>query len=98
MNIVCLDMEEDRDAGEEGAPETIAVLVRDRYQRDAVVTGLAQQGIEVRPVDREAVGRGGGRAGGQRGGCQGQPSGGCYAARRRGKHYCSCAIFGYTKL
>ena len=34
------------------------MLVRDRYQRDAVVTGLAQQGIEVRPVDREAVGRG----------------------------------------
>jgi len=30
--------------------ETIAVLVRDRYQRDAVVTGLAQQGIEGRPV------------------------------------------------
>lgn len=51
-------LKEDRDAGEEGAPETIAVLVRDRYQRDAVVTGLAQQGIEVRPVDREAVGRG----------------------------------------
>ena len=51
-------LEEDRDAGEEGDPETIAVLVRDRYQRDAVVTGLAQQGIEVRPVDREAVGRG----------------------------------------
>ena len=51
-------LKEDRDASEEGAPETIAVLVRDRYQRDAVVTGLAQQGIEVRPVDREAVGRG----------------------------------------
>ena len=51
-------LKEDRDAGEEGSPETIAVLVRDRYQRDAVVTGLAQQGIEVRPVDREAVGRG----------------------------------------
>lgn len=51
-------LKEDRDAGEQSAPETIAVLVRDRYQRDAVVTGLAQQGIEVRPVDREAVGRG----------------------------------------
>ena len=51
-------LKEDRDASEKGAPETIAVLVRDRYQRDAVVTGLAQQGIEVRPVDREAVGRG----------------------------------------
>ena len=56
--LLDLWLEEDRDAGEEGAPETIAVLVRDRYQRDAVVTGLAQQGIEVRPVDREAVGRG----------------------------------------
>lgn len=39
-------------------PETIAVLVRDRYQRDAVATGLAERGIEVRAVDREAVGRG----------------------------------------
>ena len=56
--LIDLWLEEDRDAGEESAPETIAVLVRDRYQRDAVVTGLAQQGIEVRPVDREAVGRG----------------------------------------
>ena len=56
--LLDLWLEEDRDASEEGAPETIAVLVRDRYQRDAVVTGLAQQGIEVRPVDREAVGRG----------------------------------------
>ena len=54
--------------------------------------------LRGRGNDREAVGRGGGRAGGQRGGCQGQPSGGCYAARRRGKHYCSCTIFGYTKL
>lgn len=42
----------------EAAPETIAVLVRDRYQRDVVVTGLAERGVEVRPVDREAVGRG----------------------------------------
>ena len=56
--LLDLWLEEDRDAGEQSAPETIAVLVRDRYQRDAVVTGLAQQGIEVRPVDREAVGRG----------------------------------------
>ncbi|CAM3073738.1 UvrD-helicase domain-containing protein [Actinomyces slackii] len=38
--------------------ESLAILVRDRYQRDAVVTGLAERGIEVRPVDREAVGRG----------------------------------------
>lgn len=37
------------------APETIAVLVRDRYQRDRVVTGLADRGVSVRGVDREAV-------------------------------------------
>lgn len=37
------------------APETIAILVRDRYQRDAVTTGLAERGIEVRSVDREAA-------------------------------------------
>lgn len=42
----------------DAAPETIAVLVRDRYHRDVVVTGLAERGVEVRPVDREAVGRG----------------------------------------
>ncbi|TFH51910.1 ATP-dependent helicase [Actinomyces viscosus] len=50
-------LEQDRDSGE-SAPETIAVLVRDRYQRDAVVNGLAQHGVEVRAVDREAAGRG----------------------------------------
>ena len=50
-------LEQDRDS-EDSAPETIAVLVRDRYQRDAVVNGLAQHGIEVRAVDREAAGRG----------------------------------------
>nr|WP_240038152.1 3'-5' exonuclease [Actinomyces procaprae] len=32
--------------------------MRDRYQRDNAVTGLAHRGVEVRPVDREAVGRG----------------------------------------
>lgn len=32
--------------------------MRDRYQRDAVATGLAERGVEVRAVDREAVGRG----------------------------------------
>lgn len=37
------------------APETIAVLVRDRYQRDRVVTGLAERDVSVRGVDREAV-------------------------------------------
>lgn len=48
---------EDGEQREAGA-ETIAVLVRDRYQRDAVVTGLAERGVDVRPVDREAMGRG----------------------------------------
>jgi len=51
-------LEQDRDS-EASAPESIAILVRDRYQRDAVVNGLAQHGIEVRAVDREAAGRGG---------------------------------------
>lgn len=50
-------LEQDRDS-EDSAPETIAILVRDRYQRDAVVNGLAQHGVEVRAVDREAAGRG----------------------------------------
>ena len=50
-------LEQDRDT-EDSAPESIAILVRDRYQRDAVVNGLAQHGIEVRAVDREAAGRG----------------------------------------
>ncbi|MBW3068068.1 UvrD-helicase domain-containing protein [Actinomyces sp. 594] len=55
--LLNLWLEEDRDSGA-GAPESIAILVRDRYQRDNVVTGLAHRGVEVRPVDREAVGRG----------------------------------------
>ena len=50
-------LEQDRDS-EDSAPETIAILVRDRYQRDAVVNGLAQHRVEVRAVDREAAGRG----------------------------------------
>lgn len=37
------------------APETIAVLVRDRFQRDRVVEGLADREVSVRGVDREAV-------------------------------------------
>lgn len=37
------------------APETIAVLVRDRFQRDRVVTALDDLGVSVRGVDREAV-------------------------------------------
>ena len=50
-------LEQDRDS-EASTPESIAILVRDRYQRDAVANGLAQHGIEVRAVDREAAGRG----------------------------------------
>lgn len=34
-------------------PETIATLVQDRYQRDRVVTGLSERGVQVRAVDRE---------------------------------------------
>ncbi|WP_159624801.1 3'-5' exonuclease [Actinomyces sp. zg296] len=45
---------EQREAG----AQSIAILVRDRYQRDAVATGLAERGVDVRPVDREAIGRG----------------------------------------
>ncbi|WP_299449203.1 3'-5' exonuclease [uncultured Serinicoccus sp.] len=36
-------------------PETVAVLVRDRFQRDRVVNGLAERGVEVRAVDRESI-------------------------------------------
>ena len=55
--LLKLWLEEDQDSGQR-APESIAILVRDRYQRDAVVNGLAQHGVEVRAVDREAAGRG----------------------------------------
>ena len=55
--LLAVWLEQDR-GSEDSAPETIAVLVRDRYQRDAVVNGLAQHGIELRAVDREAAGRG----------------------------------------
>jgi superfamily I DNA/RNA helicase len=37
------------------APETIAILVRDRFQRDRIVTALDDLGVSVRGVDREAV-------------------------------------------
>lgn len=37
------------------APETVAVLVHDRFQRDRVVTGMAERGVAIRPVDREKV-------------------------------------------
>ncbi|SDD20448.1 UvrD/REP helicase N-terminal domain-containing protein [Sanguibacter gelidistatuariae] len=39
-------------------PETIAVLVRDRYQRDRVVVALADRGIGARAVDRDRPGVG----------------------------------------
>lgn len=37
------------------APETVAVLVHDRYQRDRIVTGMAERGVTVRALDREKV-------------------------------------------
>jgi len=37
------------------APETIAVLVRDQWQRDRVVTGMAERGVTIRAVDREPI-------------------------------------------
>jgi superfamily I DNA/RNA helicase len=40
---------------ETDAPETIAVLVRELRQRDRVVSGLAERGVTVRPVDREHI-------------------------------------------
>ena len=46
-------------AGETGAgapaPETIAVLVPDKRQRDQVAAALGEQGLEVQVVDREEV-------------------------------------------
>lgn len=44
-----------RQAGRAPSPESIAILVRDRYRRDTVVNGLRERGIEVRPVDAENV-------------------------------------------
>jgi superfamily I DNA/RNA helicase len=38
---------------EKTTPETIAVLVQDRFQRERVVTGLTERGVAVRAVDRE---------------------------------------------
>ncbi len=37
------------------APETIAVLVRDRWQRDRVAAGFAERGVQIRAVDREHI-------------------------------------------
>jgi superfamily I DNA/RNA helicase len=35
------------------APETVAVLVQDRFHRDRVVTALTERGIDARAVDRD---------------------------------------------
>ncbi|GAA3571376.1 3'-5' exonuclease [Microlunatus spumicola] len=35
--------------------ESIAILVRDQYNRDRVVTGLAERGVTVRSIDREGT-------------------------------------------
>jgi superfamily I DNA/RNA helicase len=40
---------------ETDAPETIAVLVRDRWQRDRVAAGLTERGVLIRAVDREEI-------------------------------------------
>ena len=45
----------DRWLKEGTTPETIAVLVHDRYQRDRVVNGLGERGIAVRAIDRDRV-------------------------------------------
>lgn len=36
------------------APETVAILVHDRFQRERVVNSLGERGVEVRAVDRES--------------------------------------------
>ncbi|MBB2890650.1 superfamily I DNA/RNA helicase [Flexivirga oryzae] len=41
------------DDGRAPKPEAIAVLVRDQYRRQTVVSGLADRGVQVRSVDRE---------------------------------------------
>lgn len=50
-----LTQAENRFAGRAPSAEAIAVLVRDRYRRENVVSGLGELGLEVRSVDREAV-------------------------------------------
>lgn len=50
-----LSPEENNRAQRAAAPDAIAVLVRDRYRRESVVGGLAELGLEMRSVDREAV-------------------------------------------
>lgn len=41
--------------GRAPSPESIAILVRDRYRRDTVVNGLAERGVDIRAVDSENV-------------------------------------------
>lgn len=48
-----LPLEDEVQAQRAPAPETIAVLVRDKYRRDTVVNGLQERGVQVRSVDRE---------------------------------------------
>lgn len=36
-------------------PETIAVLVHDRYRREKVTAGLAERGVQARSIDRDKV-------------------------------------------
>ncbi|AWE41874.1 MULTISPECIES: 3'-5' exonuclease [unclassified Actinobaculum] len=50
-------LDEDEASGQT-APETIAILTRDRNRCDAVVAGLAERGIDVRPVARDTALRG----------------------------------------
>lgn len=47
------------EARESGRSEALAVLVRDKQQRDRVVSGLNERGIAARAVDRGGVGAGG---------------------------------------
>ncbi|WP_233440536.1 UvrD-helicase domain-containing protein [Acidipropionibacterium acidipropionici] len=47
------------DARASGRSEALAVLVRDKQQRDRVVSGLNERGVAARAVDRGGVGAGG---------------------------------------
>lgn len=40
---------------EDVVPEQIGILVRDRFQRERVVSGLSERGVKVRGLDREAI-------------------------------------------
>lgn len=55
MPDAALTPQENRVAGRAPSPEAIAVLVRDRYRRENVVSGLSELGIQARSVDRESV-------------------------------------------